>query len=147
MAKVRRKAMRRSHLKRYQSNNVYVSRGIDKEFMQELAYHDRTKSIGTEPAHKPIENETRADVRAMVDWMSERGVKLEHKVVLKRTRHEETSMYFGMKGSNCLIVQKLSAGVIRRSVLYDSRDKAITRYTNHDIIWVETHVIPSPATA
>ena len=162
----RNKRMKRSHLKRWSSDRVYAPQGINKEFMSDLAYHDRAKPtelpsdkfmemvFGRDYVHNQV-NEPRSEAlrsKAVLEFKNRLEeiasiTFMNHRIDLKHTRFEHTCMFYGMKGSNCVLVQVLHGVILKRSVLYDSREKAISRFKDGRVIWVETRNIdPSPAT-
>lgn len=163
MAKPRQRAMRRSYLKRFSSNRINAPQGVDKLAMRDLEYHNRVdkgycpddKFMETvfgkdyvhnqvnQPREGSLKNKAILEFKARLEEIASVAM-MNHKIELKHTRYEHTFMFYGMKGGNCVLVQILHQAIMKRSVVYDSREKAIDRYKEGRIIWAEYKNI-SPA--
>lgn len=149
MGKPRKKAMRRAYLKVW--SNGYINTGSRDDaarrysttVMQDVVARHRHEEDA--PVRFPddpvprVSSHPRADALALAQSLSDvlGTVRIEHKIVLRKTKYEETCMFYGMKGQSCLIIQVLHDVIVKRSTIFDSRIKAIDSYKSGRIIWVE----------
>lgn len=63
-------------------------------------------------------------------------------ITIFKRKSEQLNMFFGSKGGRCMFVKVSAYGtIIQASVVYSDRDKAMDRYKNNKILWLQTNIV------
>lgn len=148
--------MRRAYLKPY--TQAKVNTGHNPYLMREL-YKNKTLGQSVEFAIKlglmPQDGgKTKADLMARaaqgepLPEAIQQAMKLlqlealrpfTNSIVIYKRKSEQLNMFHGAKGGRCMFVKVSAYGaIVQRSVEYQDRDRAIARYKNNKILWIET---------
>lgn len=158
MAKGRRSGMRRAYLKKFSAAMINTGQGVDTSKMNDndlFRYHDRLRSI-----HDPIPTTITIGApnsprTAVLSRLSEQKrliqsdffqkIQTFNFIMLRSGKVNRLKMFFS--GNEAFFIEEnLLTGVAKRSVIYKGREKAMNRYRQERITWVETCRIPETQT-